>query len=414
MENYIKLNFIRLFMTLTKILMLLLVLATLIGCQQLVIDTEEISNASFIEEIQPDVIEVDKGVSPSEADYSIIVTATAGEHIKLNPQAFDPDNDEIEYIFSEPFDEFGNWQTAKNDAGDYLVTIKAFDGVDYTPQDILVRVFSPNMPPVMNCPSKVTVDEGDLIKLNCNIKDPEGDEVVVTYRGFMGTSRYQTTYDDSGEYEVTVTAWNKDNVDDRVQNNVKIVVRNVNRMPIVNFGFGNQITGSEGDLVVVRPTIDDPEDSEVKVRYSEPFDDNGEWKTKTGDAGAYDASVVVSDGPNVLKKEFKVIIAEVNTAPKLKNIPDVHVFEGETVELDVQATDREGDYIYITISSDYMGSDKHTTTYDDAQPNGCEKKGCTVEHTVLVTASDGNLEESQEVTIKVTDRNRPPVFRVLA
>jgi len=63
-------------------------------------------------------------------------TVRAGELISFpNLQATDPDGDPITYIFSNPLDEAGTWQTKEGDEGTYKVSITASDGESTTTQE---------------------------------------------------------------------------------------------------------------------------------------------------------------------------------------------------------------------------------------------------------------------------------------
>jgi len=119
----------------------------------------------------------------------------------------------------------------------------------------------------------------------------------------------------------------------------------------------------------------------------------------------------VSDGENSVTKKFEVVIQEVNTAPIIKEIPDIFVDEGETIILDIDAKDREDDDLYMMING-FMDNEEYTTSYEDAYPDGCSRRGCTAEYTVTILVNDGELETSQDLRIYIRDKNRPPVFRV--
>jgi len=400
------------------LILLLTVLVIFTGCKKLVleenvtsedkIEQEEISESVDVEEDLPAISK-----PASEMEYVALVSAYEGELIELNPEAIDPDGDVVEYSFSDPFNEAGRWQTSFGDAGDYLITIMAHDGDEYTSQDVLVRVMKTNRPPILNCPDKITVKEGEIIKIECEVVDPEGEEVIVTYRGFMSTSMYETTYADAGKYSVVITAWDKEHSGNKVQDTVIIEVTNVNRPPDVKLEFGLKINAIEGDIVRVDPDINDPDDDEIVVSYSKPFNQDGIWRTKIGDAGTHDATITVKDGHNIVRKDFTVFVEEVNTYPVLEEIPDIFVDEGEKIILDIKVSDRETEDLTIKIEG-FMDSEEYLTTYEDAFPNGCEAKGCTANYRATVTVSDGELKRSQIVRIHVRDVNRPPVFRVPA
>jgi hypothetical protein len=332
-------------------------------------------------------------------ENAVVKEATEGDLVQLKPVAVDPDKgDVISYFFTKPFNENGKWQTQEGDAGKYLVTITATDGRANSTQDVVVVVHPAKKAPVIECPPEITVKEGEIINLNCNIYDPEGDSVIVEYSGFMKAQTYQTTNDDAGEYTTLVKARNKYK---EASKTIKIKIVNVNRAPEI-VGVPDVVTGMETEMITIAPKVVDPDNDKVTVSYSEPFDKNGVWQTKLGDAGTYKASVIANDGQSTTKKEFSVEVKMKNTAPVLKKISDITVSEGDTIKLPIDVYDREGDKINVTVSG-WMNSPTYTTTYDDAGS-----------YTVTVTASDGQLEAKQTFKVTVLDKNRAPLFKIPA
>jgi len=332
-------------------------------------------------------------VTPTEG---IVIQATEGDLIQLKPEAVDPDGDKISYYFSKPLDDKGKWQTKEGDAGKYPITVIASDGKSNTSQDIIIIINKANKAPVIECPKEVIVKEGELIKLDCNIYDPEGESVIVEYSGFMKGATYQTTYDDAGEYTVQIKAGDKEK---EIESSVKIKIIDANRPPVIS-GVPDEVTGVETDVITLNPQVSDPDGDKVTLTFSEPFDNKGVWKTKIGDAGTYKVSIVASDGKSTNKKEINVVITQKNTPPVLKTINDIVVSEGDTITLPIDATDREGDKLEVTVKG-WMNSPTYTTTYDDAG-----------EYSVTVVVSDGRFTTDQTFKVTVLDKNRPPVFRI--
>lgn len=337
--------------------------------------------------------------TPIEPSSSITVEAVEGDLVQLKPVAVDPDNDVITYRFTKPFNDNGKWQTKEGDAGKYLVSVTASDGKSNTTEDVLVIIHKANKAPVIECPPEITAKEGGLIEINCNIYDPEGESVVVEYSGFMKSSTYLTNFNDAGEYTVVVKA--KDSNGKAAEKTIKVKISDVNRAPEIK-SVPETINAMEGEVITLTPEVVDPDGNKVTVTFSEPFDNKGTWKTKVGDAGTIKASVIASDGMATTKKDFNVVIAMKNTPPVIKTINDITVYEGDTIKLPIEVTDREGDNVKVTVSG-WMNSDEYTTTYDDAG-----------QYTVTVTASDGTYEAKQTFKVTVLDKNRPPVFKIPA
>ena len=384
----------------TILVLIALAMIMIAGCQlQMVEENETAEGEEFpieIGEITPEEeVPEEEVMIPEEG---IVIEATEGDLLELKPEAIDPDGDLITYSFTEPFSENGKWQTKEGDVGQYLVTVTASDGTDETSQDILVIIHKGNKAPVVECPEEVIVKEGETIRLDCNIYDPEGDSVIVEYAGFMSTSSYETTSEDAGEYTTQIYARDKEKT---TTSTVKIKILDVNRAPEIK-GVPDEITAMETEIITISPEAIDPDGDEVTVTFSEPFDENGVWKTEIGDAGRFAASVVANDGKSTVKKVVSLIITQKNTPPVFKEIKDIKVEEGDTIELPIDVTDREGDEIEITVKG-WMNSETYITTYDDAG-----------EYTVTVIVTDGEFEVQQTFDVTVMDKNRPPVFKVPA
>lgn len=335
-------------------------------------------------------------------DERFTVIKTEGDLVILSPEAIDPDGDAVSYAFTAPFEKGGRWQTAYGDAGEYTVTVTATDTkAASTNAEVLVRILRANRPPTVSCPESVVAKEGETVTIGCAITDADDDQVTVTYAGWMTGDTYTTTYEDAGTHAVTVTA--SDGKNSPVVQELRVIVQNVNREPIFPLDFPNRIEAVEGDVIIISTDgVYDPDGDTLAFTFSEPFDAKGIWKTTIGDAGHYPVDVAISDGSTSVKRRIDVEVGMINTAPVLKRIPDITVYEGETIRIAVDATDREDEDLDVTVTG-WMTSTTYTTGYADAGT-----------YTVKVTVSDGHLSDSQVVHLTVIDRNRPPVFTVPA
>lgn len=343
-----------------------------------------------IEELPEEELEEIIEEFPEEADIVVI----EGELVKLSPEAKDPEENVIIFTFSEPLDENGEWLTKTGDAGFYKTTIIASDGVNEVSQEVTILVKEiANKPPVMEFIEDITVTEGDAIIIEPVVTDPEGDNILISYSGWMTTSSYTTTYDDAGEYVVTVAA--SDGVNEVFQD-VNVIVNEFNRPPVME--KIDDIVLKEGDPVAVLVDATDPDGDELTITYSEPLDEDGTWITEIGDADTYKTTVTLSDGINEVSQDFNIIVEAVNRPPVIEIEDPIEVDEGQVVILEPIVTDPEGDNIQLTYSG-WMTSDTYETTYDDAG-----------EHIVTITASDGINEVSKDITVIVNDVNRPPEF----
>ena len=347
-------------------------------------------------------VKVDDKIDVSKASFK--VAGVEGDLIRIPITAVDPDGDFLEYTFDDPFNDQGLWLTQIGDEGQYLVKVSVSDGLLSTSEFVLVTVNRANRPPTIECPETITVQETETISINCNIFDEDGDPVIVGYEGWMRSSTYETKYGDAGEYSVVVRA--RDQGGESIAT-VKVIVTKKNRAPVLEDLADVEVM--ETNTLRIVPVVSDPDGDAVKVTFSSPLSANGTWTPDFGDRGVYTVTVTASDGQADVSKEFEITVLRRNRAPVMKDIGDIYVKEGDKVTLGVQAYDPDGDDITISYSG-WMTSDTYTTTYDDAEPKGCNEKGCTAEYEVTITVSDGILDTVQTVKIFVEDKNRPPQF----
>jgi hypothetical protein len=159
-------------------------------------------------------------------------------------------------------------------------------------------------------------------------------------------------------------------------------------------------TVTEGDLVSF-PNLAaiDPEGQELTYAFTSPLDGNGTWLTNVGDAGTYFVNITVSDGENEVTQQVKIIVRNSNRAPVIALLSNsISVNEGEIVILNPSVTDSDGDEVTVVYSG-WMETASYKTTYNDAG-----------DHKVTITASDGELSSTKEVTVRVNDVNRAPVL----
>ncbi|MGM5484997.1 MAG: Ig-like domain-containing protein [Nanobdellota archaeon] len=306
----------------------------------------------------------------------------------------DPDGDPIELSFSEPLNEDGEWQTEQGDAGQYVSTITASDGEIEVSKQVKIVVEGVNEAPVIDVQDEITVDEGETVSIEPSVTDPEGDSVEVSFSGWMDSEEYTTNYDDAGEYTVTVTATDGKN---SVEEEVTVVVNDVNRAPELEKP-SYDIIAEEGEEIELSLSADDPDGDDVTLSYSEPFSEEGTWQTEEGDAGEYTVTVTASDGDKESSIELPVVVESLNKAPVIDVQDEITVDEGETVSIDPSVTDPEGDSVEVSFSG-WMDSSEYETNYNDSG-----------EHTVTVTASDGEDSSSKDVTVTVNNVNREPEF----
>jgi hypothetical protein len=236
---------------------------------------------------------------------------TAGEMVSFpNLQAVDPEGQTIEYTFSSPLDEKGEWQTTENDVGEYIVTIIASDGVNEIRQKVLIIVSGINHPPKINPMNQVTVTEGEKITLNPQVSDQDGDSLTITYsEPFDKDGEWKTAEGDAGEYQAEVTV---SDGEFSSSTNVIIKVNVANTAPVLT--IDNTLTVNEGETITLNPEVSDPDNDDVKVSYS-GWMTSSSYTTTYEDAGEYTVIVIATDGTNEVTETVTITVIDKNQPP---------------------------------------------------------------------------------------------------
>ena len=310
-----------------------------------------------------------------------------------NLKATDPDGKPVTFTFSTPLDANGRWQTTRGDAGEYRANITASDGATTTTQEVLIIVASTNHAPSLTV-AAINVNEGETATLDIDASDTDGDTLTITISGWMDEEHRETTSEDIGTHTVTISA--HDGFETTTKD-VRATVNNINFAPVLS--PLDDITVTEGETVRVLASATDKDADTLTYTFSEPLDEHGQWATTAGQEGKYSARATVSDGTASAHQDFDITVLHKNLPPTLTlEQTTITITEGETVHITHSASDPEGNDVTITFSG-WMENDTYTTTFDDAG-----------EHTVSVTARDGTDSTTQDMTIIVKDKNRPPVF----
>lgn len=337
---------------------------------------------------------------PTNGECEFIVDE--GGTVKLIPEGYDPDPDigpagRLIWTFYEPFDSKGTWKTQKGDAGKTWSKVKLSDGELTDEREFCVEVLKTNSAPVLSGLKDVTAKEGEKVTISPKCTDPDGDKVVITISGFMTSGEKVLGYDDAGGHDVTVACTDPDGEKD--SQTIKVTVIDVNRPPALD--VPETVTVDEGQTAKIVAKASDPDGDKVMVDFADPFAADGTWKTKRGDAGAYDVAVTASDGDKQVTKKVKVIVNKVNSAPSISGAQDLTVYEGDKITLKPKIVDADGDKVTVKYTG-WMTSDTKQTGYDDAG-----------EYDVTITVSDGIDTVKEDVHITVLNRNRPPVITKL-
>ena len=304
------------------------------------------------------------------------------------------------------------------DAGNLELSVNIGDGDKEASFTWEIEVQEVDREALLDVFEDITITETETVSLTL----PNFAAVNLQYQisAPLETGTWKTTFDDAGEYDVTITLTDRDF---EVDKTITVTVLNNDRNPL--FDRIGAIFINENDEVSFDVTSEDPDGDAVQIAIENLPDGasfNGNTFTWQTDFETVDKDTLIekiADKFHLLYYPFKleflatsndltttetiyIWVKHINRAPQLVELPTITVAEGETVTIAPEAFDADNDEIKFTYTG-WMTSDTYTTTFDD------EGK-----HIVKVTASDGFLKETRDLIVEVANTNRPPTATVPA
>ncbi len=357
------------------------------------------------------------------------INSNEGETLSFFAAAQDKDNDPVTFAWTLDDVEItrekeGSYFFSYESAGKHGLKLTVSDGTATTTKEWEVNVRNTNRKPVISH-SPITVKEGEKVLLNFSEVDLDGD--ILTYQFELPLDKngeWQTTYDDAGSYELTVSAFDG-NASSKTT--VAITVIDVDRAPLVH--LPPKLEVKEGNKLVWNINASDPDGDELvlKVKGAPEGSLLDQKKKMFIWEPSYDAirrkGGFVSDALSALRVEkfllkeknipliieacgkrlcsinkANLFVYNVNRKPVLYPILDINATETDIIYLHGNATDPDGDVVRYYFSSPI------------GRRNGIWKTGydSAGERLVYVLATDGDLNQMIPVKVTVVEKNRPP------
>ncbi|HLD79416.1 MAG TPA: hypothetical protein VJA18_02555 [Candidatus Nanoarchaeia archaeon] len=264
------------------------------------------------EVVLPDLEEAETNTVDEEVK---VIEVDENEMVKLNVKVNDPDQDAVQYSFTSPLNKVGQWKTNYGDAGEYMVTLSATDGVLTTEKQLKIVVNRVNVAPVINGVSDLHVKEGEIVKFKPLVSDPNKDEVTITVSDPLKEGTFVTDHTSAGEYQIKVVASDGEL---ETEKTFTLVVDDVNELPVLTNLEDFQV--KEGTVVKLEPKVTDLDGDEVTLTISEPVGDDGVWETRFTDHGEYFVTITANDGKGTVTKKVKVVVEDVNMPPEIVEV----------------------------------------------------------------------------------------------
>jgi hypothetical protein len=228
------------------------------------------------------------------------------------------------------------------------------------------------------------------------------------------TFSWTPTADQVGSYQVTFT------VSDGQAQDSEVVAIAVEAAPVPNSApvlssIGSR-PGQENQTLSFSISATDA-DTQDTLTYSASGLPNGatfsgqqfRWTPSYSQAGSYQVTFVVSDGRAQDSETITISVANVNRAPAMSSLSDRSVDAGNALEFSVSATDPDGDGLTYSATGVPTGASFTGGSFTWA-PTG-DQAGA---YTITFVASDGDLSDSQTVTVTVVPPQPDTTAPVLA
>jgi hypothetical protein len=333
------------------------------------------------------------------------------------------------------------WQTDYEDAGEYHPVIQVYD-IDEASAEMSVTIIvnNVNRPPVWDeeMPGSYDGYENELLEFTVEGSDPDGEAVSVgaasedlpegwefiDNENNSGTFSWTPSFDDSGEYLLTLTVSDQEY---DVETEVTIVIEHVNRPPVWDEEMTDSYQVDEAQLLEFTVEGSDPDGDGLSIdavsddlpdgwEFADNEDNTGTftWTPGYEDSGEYLLTLTVSDAEFDVETEVTINVIHVNRPPVWNEdlVASYEVDENEQLEFTVEGSDPDGDELAVSASSedlpegwefvdnnDHTGTFTWTPTFDDSG-----------EYTLTLIISDEEFDVETDVTITVIHVNRTPVW----
>jgi hypothetical protein len=334
------------------------------------------------------------------------------------------------------------------EAGTYTASVVASDGeLDFVESFlVIVTAVGGNAPPVLEAIANQTVTEGVSLNIDVAASDADGDPITLTAEvsGDGGVAAFATLDDqgdgtgvltvspipgDAGAYVAVITA--SDGADSSTETfSITVLSASSNNPPAVSPIPAKQV--AEGETLQFDVAASDPDGDPVTIEAA-VVDDNGfamgtafynfrdnqdgtgtfKFTPDSGEFGDYTVTVTASDGALDATATFTltVIAPGGNSAPVVADIGDKAVVEGNTLEVEVSATDINGDPIALSVEIAAEGGGNVGAGFFDFVDAGDGTGTLTVtpdngdagSYTATVTASDGIASGEKSFSITVLE-----------
>ncbi len=324
------------------------------------------------------------------------ISVKEGDKIKLELPQKDIDGDTIKYTYQSPLDSQGQWQTNYQSAGDYILNITSFDGESTVVNKVEITINNVDLPPSFTLPSKFYLKEGEEFNWKIDLLDADNESLDVTFNNTPANSYFDSQKKIFSWTPSYNTIERKEGLLSNILNSLRLekyFLRSKTQM------LGIKACGKELCRKGITELVIENKDQKpiiTQIRSNLPS-----------------SSQVFSQVLTQPETKTTINTSKKNETIQDKNTPIAHLpaenllltqfilTEGEKLQLTVTAADPDNDIVRYTFAAPFNKNGLWQTTEGD--------KG---EYSSAITASDGTLEDTIPIKIKVVAKNKQPTLNI--
>ena len=341
------------------------------------------------------------------------ITISENFTLTLNLNTSDPDADPLEYSTDAEFGSLNEniftWTPNFEDAGTYSVLFSVDDGEYKITSISSITVTQSNGAPVLNSIPDHLVNELESLTIDLTASDIDGDDLVyskdVTFGTLVdNTFTWTPQTNQNGFHYIVFTVSDGSLTDSKT---AKIAVGNTNIPPEIN-PIGTQQV-NENERLSFKVNASDP-DGDALTYSAVNLPDGAilnsttglfEWVPSYDQSGVYVVEFRVSDRIYTDIETISIEVKHVNRAPVFNSNVNYSLNETETLRIDLNAFDPDGDSLTFSANCSYGSVIGNVFTWT---PDCFEGGNYNIEFTV----ADDYLTDSSVISVVVYEKNVAP------
>ncbi|MEM2115514.1 MAG: hypothetical protein QW524_00915 [Candidatus Woesearchaeota archaeon] len=286
------------------------------------------------------------------------------------------------------------YQTTYDDQGTYNMKIVVSDGTYNVTKYFVIEVLNVNRKPIVQLSYPKVVRGLDVVRLELNVTDPDGDNITVTFSDpFDENGIWNVPKFANGTYYFNVTV--SDGYDEVIEFG-KIEVLRYNTLPKIK--LENMII-SEDTYLNFLEFIEDEENDEIVVNVFGDIN-NTEWYFDYFSSGEYNFTIIACDYEGCTNKTLTFTVLNKNRPPIIEISDKHYIEETQNLTLTPRVYDLDNETVTYAcyLQETLLDNCTFETDYDSAGT-----------YEILIIATDGIANSKKTVEVIVLNKNRIPL-----